>query len=137
MIRRAVLNDTPAIKELMLSEPRFWNQEWRHDVIERVLNATGSLSFVWEEDSNIKGFICAHDLGFRAYLNELIVKEPKRNSGIGKRLIEHVEHILEEQGCTTIISDVWKKSVSFYKNLGWSEPDVVVLRKKLNPIVTT
>jgi len=126
-----MMNDVPVIKELMQSEPRFWNKEWRYDVIERVLNSTGGLAFVWEEDGKILGFICAHDLGFRAYLNELIVEGSERNKEIGKRLIQHVEHILEEQGCTIIISDVWKDSVPFYKNLGWSEPEAVLLRKKL------
>ena len=134
MIRRAVMDDIPAIKELMHSEPRFWNKEWRYDVIERAINRTGSLAFIWEEDGHIIGFICAHDLGFRAYLNELIVKDSERNKKIGKRLIQHVEHILEEQGCSIIISDVWKKSVPFYKTLGWSEPEAILLGKRLKII---
>jgi len=35
-----------------------------------------------------------------------------------------------EQG---IKADVWKDAVGFYRALGWSEPDVILLRKKLEP----
>jgi hypothetical protein len=58
----------------MRSEPGFWQDSWREDVLERGLDASGGLAFVWEEGGQILGFICAHDLRFRAYLSELIVR---------------------------------------------------------------
>ena len=48
------------------------------------------------------------------------------------KLIQHVEKELKSRGCDIVISDVWKDAVGFYKSLGWSPPDVVLLRKKLN-----
>jgi GNAT superfamily N-acetyltransferase len=61
----------------------------------------------------------------------LIVVRKARNKGIGRKLIQHIENELVSRGCHVIISDVWKNSVGFYKSLGWSEPDVVLLRKRL------
>jgi predicted N-acetyltransferase YhbS len=74
MIRQATQNDIPAIKALMQSEPGFWQESWRHDVLERGLVASGGLSFVWDEAGQVLGFACAHDLGFRAYLSSRGVK---------------------------------------------------------------
>jgi ribosomal protein S18 acetylase RimI-like enzyme len=82
-------------------------------------------------NGKVVGFACAHDLGFRAYLSELIISKEFRNMGIGKDLIRRVEKELSERNCKILISDVWKDSVGFYRTLGWSEPDVKLLRKKL------
>ncbi len=131
MIRPVTQDDIPAIKGLMQSEPGFWSDAWRSDALERGITSSSGLSFVWDETSQILGFVCAHDLGFRGYLSELVVAPGSRSRGIGEALVRHVERILGERGCTVLISDVWKDAVSFYRLLGWSEPDVVLLRKQL------
>ena len=95
-----------------------------------VQSASG-LAFIWEESNQVLGFICAHDLGFRAYLSEFIVDKSGRNRKIGKMLLKHVEHELINRGSNVLIADVWKDAEGFYKSLGWSEPDVILLRKKL------
>ncbi|MBI4765049.1 MAG: GNAT family N-acetyltransferase, partial [Deltaproteobacteria bacterium] len=76
----------------------------------------------------VLGFVCAHDLGFRAYLSELIVKSSERSHGVGTKLIERVQKELAVLGCAVLISDVWHDAEEFYKSLGWSEPDVKLLR---------
>ena len=131
MIRQATPKDIPAIKSLMQSEPGFWQDSWRKDVLERALGASAGLSFVWDEEEQILGFVCAHDLGFRAYLNELIVKRSERNRGIGTKLVERIHQELSARGCAVLIADVWRDAEEFYKSLGWLEPDVKLLRKKL------
>jgi predicted N-acetyltransferase YhbS len=133
MIRKATNNDSPAIKKLMQSEPGFWQDSWQDNVIDQGIKSANGLAFVWEESGQILGFISVHDLGFRAYLNELIVKDSVRNIGVGKKLIRHIENELRTRGCKVLISDVWKGAESFYRSLGWTEPDVVLLRKKLAP----
>lgn len=115
----------------MQSEPGFWDASWDDDVINQGMKTADGLTFVWEESDQILGFICAHDLGFRAYLNELIVHKSIRNRGVGRKLLEHVENTLVSRGRTILISDVWKDAEKFYKSLGWSNPDVLLLRKKL------
>ena len=131
MIRSVTKEDIPNIRKLMESEPGFWQESWRYDVLERGLDSAGGLAFVWEETGQILGFVCAHDLGFRGYLSELIVAKSARNRGIGKHLVQQVEQKLAARGCNILISDVWEDSVRFYKLLGWSEPDIMLLRKPL------
>ena len=131
MIRAAIYKDIPAIRFLMESEPNFWQETWRKDVLERGIDSADGLAFVWEEGNEILGFICAHDLGFRGYISELVVAEKARGKEIGKKLVEFVQNKLAEAGCSVVIADVWKDAESFYRKLGWESPDVVLLRKKL------
>jgi GNAT superfamily N-acetyltransferase len=131
MIRQSAKSDIAHIKALMKSVPGFWDKEWRNDVLERGINAANGLSFVWEQNDELLGFICAHDLGFRAYLSELIISEEARGRNIGQKLLERVEEELLARGCKLIISDVWKDAVGFYHELGWSPPDVVLLKKDI------
>ena len=131
MIRQSKKTDIPSIESLMKSVSGFWTKKWRNDVIEIGINASNGLSFVWEEDNRILGFICAHDLGFRAYLSELVVSEDARGRNIGKNLLKRVEKELLLRGCKLIIADVWKDAAGFYSKLGWSPPDVILLKKNI------
>jgi len=131
MIRQVTYSDIEEIKLLMKSEPHFWQDDWRSDVIERGLRTSDGLAFVAEEDSRIVGFICAHDLGFRAYISEFIVQKDVRSKGIGERLLKEVEKTLHKRGCRILISDVWHDAQNFYRKLGYEQPDVTLLRKKL------
>ena len=131
MIRNANNSDIPAIKKLMKSEPDFWDDSWRDNAIDIGIESSRDLSFVWVENDKILGFGCAHDMGFRAYLSELIVSSEYRKSGIGKALLQEIDKALIQKGCKVLIADVWKDSVEFYRSLGFSEPDVKFLRKRL------
>ena len=131
MIRKANNGDIPAIKRMMTSEPGFWNDAWRDDAIGIAIESSKGLSFVWVENEKILGFVSAHDLGFRSYLSELIVRPEGRNSGIGSALIQEVEKALIQKGCNVLIADVWKDALGFYRRLGYTEPDVKLLRKRL------
>lgn len=131
MIRNANNNDIPAIRKLMQSEPDFWDDSWRANAIDIGIESSKDLSFVWVENDKILGFVSAHDMGFRAYLSELIVSSEYRMSGIGKALLQEIEKTLIQKGCKVLIADVWKDSVEFYRSLGFSEPDVKLLRKRL------
>ncbi len=57
----------------MQAVPEIWQDSWRADVLERSLRAAAGLAFVWEEGGQVRGFVCAHDIGFRGYLSELAV----------------------------------------------------------------
>ncbi len=131
MIRQVTQADIPRIRSLMQAEEGFWKQEARRDALEIGLASAKDLAFVWEENETILGFVCAHDLGFRAYLSNLIVSQPVRRKGIGRQLIQQIEDELCKRGCHVLISDVWNNAEPFYRSLGWSEPDVILLRKKL------
>jgi len=104
---------------------------WRADVLERGLKAADDLAFVFVENQKNVGFICGHDLGFRAYLGELAVAKTHRAQGIGKQLVSHLESEIALRGCDVLISDAWENAQEFYKAMGWSSPHVILLRKKL------
>jgi len=131
MIRKTAEEDLPSIKALMQSIPGFWHEAWTDEALEKALAAAGDMALVYEADGQIVGFTFCHDLGFRAYVSELAVADDMRGRGIGKQLLEEVERILKERGCELIIVDAWKSALPFYKALGWTEPDVVLLRKQL------
>lgn len=132
MIRTATTSDVPAIRSLVKAVPGFWHEDWRKDVLERGIRAADGLAFVWaDDDGNIVGFVCAHDVGFLGYLSALVVAEEARGRGIGRQLVRQVEQELAARGCAVLIADVWKGAERFYRALGWTSPDVVLLRQKL------
>ncbi len=90
------------------------------------------MALVWEEETSIAGFVCAHDLGFGAYLSELIVARGARGRGIGKSLVERIQAELARRGQRILIADVWHNAEPFYRSLGWESPDVILLRRKLD-----
>ncbi|HKA53195.1 MAG TPA: GNAT family N-acetyltransferase [Candidatus Binatia bacterium] len=132
MITQATFQHVPAIRSLMQSVPGFWDKSWRPDVIKRGIAAANGLALVYEDNSNVLGFVCAHDLGFRAYLSELVVAGGARSRGIGTQLVQCVETELVTRGCAVLIADVWRDAERFYRALGWEPPPVVLLRKKLS-----
>ncbi len=131
MIRKMRKQDLACVKSLMQSIPNFWHVVWNDKILERAYYASGDLASVYELDRKVVAFVFCYDFGFRAYLGELVVGENIRGRGIGRRLLEHVERMLRGRGCELIISDVWKSAESFYRKLGWKEPEAVLLRKQL------
>jgi ribosomal protein S18 acetylase RimI-like enzyme len=131
VIRLARRDDLPAIRRLMESEPGFWQGDWSDATLERGIENAGELALVWADDTAIVGFACAHDLGFRAYLSELIVAQEARGRGIGRRLVEHIQAELVRRGRRVLVADVWHDAAPFYRSLGWGPPDVVLLRRTL------
>ena len=106
MIRTATKEDIAKIVELMESEPGFWHDDWRKDVLERAINSVDCLAFLWEENEQVIAFASAHDVGFLAYLSTLIVARSARNKGIGRKLTKHIENELISRGCNVIISEI-------------------------------
>ena len=116
----------------MKSVAGFWDESWRPDVLQRALAPSESIALVHQEDDTIDGFVCGHDVGFRAYLSELVVSPASQRRGVGSRLIAELERRLSDRGCTVLIADVWRDATPFYRSHGWAPPAVVLLRKRLN-----
>jgi ribosomal protein S18 acetylase RimI-like enzyme len=111
--------------------PGFWQPWWSDETVIQAIRSAGDLSFVWEDESGIVGFVCAHDLGFRAYLSELVVDPRASRRGIGSRLVRAVEEALSQKNQQILIADVWRDAESFYRSLGWETPSAVLLRRRL------
>jgi len=131
MLRLATTSDVPGIRILMETVPGFWQPWWSHKTIEEAIQSSKGLAFVWEGNPRVLGFVCAHDLGFRAYLSELIVDAGIQHRGIGTRLVLAVEEALRDRGQRILIADVWRDAESFYRSLGWEPPDAILLRQRL------
>jgi GNAT superfamily N-acetyltransferase len=131
MIRAATERDIPGIKSLIKSVPGLWHDDWRDDALERAIRAADGLAFVWADGKQVVGFACAHDLGFRGYLSALVVAKEARGRGIGRQLVGRVERELAARGCAVLISDVWKDAEGFYRALGWTPPEALLLRLRL------
>jgi len=132
VIRLAGISDIPRIEALMKSIAGFWDESWRPDVLQRALATSESIALVHQDDDTIDGFICGHDVGFRAYLSELVVSPASQRRGVGSQLVAELERRLSDRGCTVLIADVWRDAVPFYLSCGWTPPAVVLLRKRLN-----
>ena len=131
MLRTATSADIPGIRNLLRSVPGMWQESWRADVLETALSSAGDLALVNEAHNSINGFACAHDVGFRAYLSELVVTSGAQRQHIGSQLLSEIERRLVDRGCSVIIADAWLNAEPFYRSLGWSSPSVVLLRKNL------
>jgi GNAT superfamily N-acetyltransferase len=131
VIRLAGTADIPRIQTLMKSVAGFWDDSWRPDVLERALGSSETIALVHHEDDTIDGFACGHDVGFRAYLSELVVSPASKGRGVGSRLVSELERRLAERGCSVLIADVWRDAERFYRSRGWTPPAVVLLRKRL------
>jgi ribosomal protein S18 acetylase RimI-like enzyme len=116
----------------MKSVPGFWQDTWDDATVVQGIRVSDGLAFVWAQDDEVIGFICAHDVGFRGYISELVIAEKARGLGIGTQLVQQVEQELVRRGRTMLIADVWHGAESFYRALGFGEPDVVLLRKHLS-----
>jgi ribosomal protein S18 acetylase RimI-like enzyme len=132
VIRDATTADIGDIRRLMRSIDGFWDEAWRTDALERALGSPDTVALVHQEGTLIDGFVCAHDLGFRAYLSELVVAAAVQRRGIGARLLGEVERRIAERGCAVIVADVWRDAESFYRTQGWAPPSVILLRKRLS-----
>jgi len=87
MVREAITSNIPNIRALMQAEPGFWQPSWSDTTIADAIRSANGLAFVWLHGSQILGFVCAHDMGLRAYLSELIVETRVRRQGIGSHLV--------------------------------------------------
>ncbi|MBI3480496.1 MAG: GNAT family N-acetyltransferase [Nitrosomonadales bacterium] len=68
-------------------------------------------------------------------LEDVIVRREHRGSGLGRRLVEHVLDWACERGMTrvTLLADCDNHSaLDFYRQLGFEQSNMLVLRKKLS-----
>lgn len=131
MIRPAETSDIGRIRALIQSVAGLWDQSWRPDVLERALGSQQTIALVHDDGKTLDGFACAHDVGFRGYLSELVVSPASQGQGVGSLLLAEIERRLSERGCSIVVADVWRDAEGFYRAHGWTQPEVVLLRKRL------
>jgi len=130
-IRPATPDDETAIKQLIFSLPGVWQKEWRDSAVSLALASAGKLALVAIVNKALAGFACFHDVGFRAYLSEMVIAERHQKSGIGSLLLKKAENILSRRGCKLIVADVYPPAEEFYHKNGWVRSKATLLAKRI------
>jgi len=130
-IRSATAADSGPVTDLLQAVAGVWQPDWRPDCVHRSISAADGLAFVAVEEEHVVGFICGHDLGFRAYLSEFVVVESHQRTGIGTALWRSFEAALAQRGCRLVVADVYPPAEPFYRALGWGAPSAVLLSHRL------
>ena len=129
-IRSAKSDDETAIKQLLCSLHGVWQKEWRDSAVSIALKSAGELALVAIVNKEIAGFVCFHDVGFRAYLSEMAIAERFQKSGIGSLLLRKAENILSKKGCKLVVADAYPPAEEFYRKNGWIKPNSTLLAKR-------
>jgi predicted N-acetyltransferase YhbS len=117
-IRSATMADEPEIKGLLKSTSGVWQEWWRDTAVAIALESAGALALVASRKEKIVGFACFHDVGFRAYLSEMVVSESEQGGKIGSKLLQRAEQLLSDRGCQLIVADAYPPAEGFYRSRG-------------------
>lgn len=113
---------------------RSWNDP-RKD-IRRKLTVQPELFLVGTIGAKLVASVMAGFDGHRGWVNYLAVDLEHRKSGLGRALMEKVEHELEAMGCPKLNLQVRTSNhevLAFYRRLGYLQDDAVSLGKRLIP----
>ena len=128
-IRSAAARDEKQITELLKNTPGVWQAWWREGTVATALQSADKHALVASREDEIIGFACFHDVGFRAYLSEMVVAESEQGNGIGSKLLKKGEAMLAADKCQLIIGDVYPPAEGFYSKHGWGKPKAVLMSK--------
>ncbi len=141
-IREMTREDLPQVAQLYYG---FWGKT------SDLAKMEGSFARIKEQDSHIllvaqegeyligtvMGVVCQEIYGdCRPFLvlENMIVSSHARQKGVGKKLVEELEHRAQERGCTQILVQTEKKrldAVAFYNSLGYDPEPMQGYKKKL------
>jgi N-acetylglutamate synthase-like GNAT family acetyltransferase len=98
----------------------YWASGIPRDVVARAI--AGSIAFGLYENGQLVGFArVISDLATYAYLADVFVVEPWRDSGIGQRLVERIQAHPDLQGLRRWML-VTRSAQSLYRRCGFTEP---------------
>jgi ribosomal protein S18 acetylase RimI-like enzyme len=104
----------------------------REEIEEYLLRNPG-LSFVARHNGTLVGAVLGGHDGRRGYLHHLAVAPPYRGKGTGRRLAENVLAGLKQIGilkCHLFVHADNFKAIKFWKYVGWSRRDDIVMFTK-------
>ena len=120
--------------DLYLKDVEYFNFEY---FVEQ-LNNKNTINLVYEENKEIVGFILAqYKKPSKApfirkrkviFIDNIVVDELHKKMGIGRRMMEYLEHIAKKKNVESIELNVYsfnKEAQKFYKTLGMSEKSSV------------
>lgn len=141
MIRKATVDDTPAIAELYREQfremskliPDFIKEgDQSIEFLEKTISSDDSDILVYEDNGNVVGFILLQakerpDFDFMlpgkyCYIMDVIVTENSRGKGFGTALMNSAKDWAKEQNCSFINLDVLVNNpgaIKLYEKLGF------------------
>lgn len=133
IVRAAVADDWPAIARLLVELGRGVAEGTAGDPTHRMhfaghLRRLESVTLVAEKDGNVVGVIDMEyhqrlgDHRPQARVNDLVVTEPARRSGLGGALLAKAETLARKRGCfrMTLVTASWREAtIAFYERAGW------------------
>ncbi len=66
------------------------------------------------------------------HVDDLVVTEAARGSGIGQRLLEHAESHAREHGMTQVFLDSRPEVIGFYEDNGYRRHESLLVKKRLD-----
>ena len=113
---------------------RSWNDPKKD--IQRKLAVQPELFLVGTIDEKVVASVMAGYDGHRGWANYLAVDPGLRKSGLGRALMERVEHDLTAMGCPKLNLQVRTSNqdvLAFYARIGYARDEAVSLGKRLIP----
>jgi ribosomal protein S18 acetylase RimI-like enzyme len=104
--------------------------------IQRKLSVNDDLFLVAEDEGQIVGSIMGGYEGHRGWINYLAVNPALQKQGLGRDLMQAVEHRLLSKGCPKINLQVRNGNdavIAFYEAIGYSDDQCVSFGKRLIP----
>lgn len=134
-IRLMTIEDYPAVYDLWIhtSGMGLNNMDDTPEGIEKYLKRNPATCFVAEEAEKIIGVIISGHDGRRGFIYHTTVHPAYRKQGIGKALVEHAMHALEQEGIHKAALVVFEKNQlgnAFWENMGFSERTDLIYRNK-------
>jgi ribosomal protein S18 acetylase RimI-like enzyme len=111
---------------------RPWNDP--HKDIARKRQVQREFFLVCEIDAELVASVMAGYDGHRGWINYLAVDPLFQRRGVGRLLMEEVQHRLQSLGCSKINLQIRRENVeaiAFYERIGFSEDAVLSFGKRL------
>ncbi|MBQ9840097.1 MAG: ribosomal protein S18-alanine N-acetyltransferase [Erysipelotrichaceae bacterium] len=125
MLRLMKETDLPIVLEL---EEQLFTSTWKMDDFLYEMNENPfSQMFVWEEDSEIVGYMGIWIIFEQAQLTNLAVNKKYQGKGYGRKLLEMGISLCQEAGCEIMTLEVRQSNVvakSLYQSCGFEKVSV-------------
>lgn len=141
-IRIANREDIPSIVKIFQEEQAKspYNENWNEkDASRKIYNyyEDGCKIYVAEENGKIEGFAIAStflwDKNLEGFIDYLIISEPSKKKGLGKKLMASAEAFFRERGIedVALYTNRQAKAAAFFEKVGYSQGDMIIYSKKL------
>lgn len=110
------------LKEVAVLEKEIFSDPWSEKALEETYAQESASIFVAVGDEKIAGYCIAYQVLDEAEIARIAVDREKQRNGIGKKLLEYLKNIFQNQGGKKILLDVRESNLAaraFYTKEGF------------------